>query len=521
MMRVLFRADASTQIGTGHVVRCLALASELRERGCESTFAMRPMQGNLMGEVVAQGHAVIELDLSDELDEGDLVELSVTHQRASGRQARDAKQMMALLAGHPRWDWLVVDHYALGAQWQLSLRPVAGHILVIDDLADRALNCDVLLDQNPQHEGRYRSLVAPQTTQVIGPAFALLRQEFGLARETLQRAPADGRPLRVLVSFGGADPKGVALDAVAALAQCNFAHGHVVVVAGSRNPHLSAMQAACALRGYQCITSTSQMAHLMSTADLCIGAGGTTMIECFVLGLASIVVPIADNQRPGALAARDQGAVVVVDQPAPLRVQAIAAALHELVEQPERLARMSRAAAQLCDGRGAARVAAELQQRVLTLVPAQASDAQRLFDWRNAPETRAHSGSPETITFDGHRRWLAGVLTDPSRRLWIAMLGDEAGQPVGVVRFDAESHAQGLGATISIYRVPGVRGRGWGRAVIARGVALAGQAWPDLDRIDARISPDNQASLRAFAACGFLPGDEPGVHYLSLRSFST
>lgn len=516
MMRVLLRADGGVRIGTGHVMRCLALADELRARGCESSFAMRAMKGHLIAEVSARGYPVIELDAGEEPDEGDLAPW-LARQRDGKRQAADAAQTLAVLSPGHTWDWLVVDHYALGAAWQAPMRAAARHVLAIDDLADREHDCDVLLDQNPQREGRYAGRVASQALLLLGPAHALLRAEFQVARQKLHRQPPQGRQLHAFVSFGGADEQGVALDAVAALGQAGFAAGQAVVVAGGRNPHLPALQAACERLAYQCIASTDRMAELMSAADLCIGAGGTSMIERFALALPGIVVPIADNQRPGALAASGQGAIELVDAEPSARVAAIAGVLRDLVTQPGRLERMGQAAGLLCDARGAVRVAAVLQRQALALVPAAPSDAQRLFEWRNAPETRRHSGAGEEIGLEHHLRWFDGVLRDPARRIWIAQLG---GAPVGVVRFDTQEQEQGLAAVISVYRVPGGQGRGWGSALIAAGAAEAHRAWPGLVRVDARISPDNQASLRAFAACGFAPGPEPDLHHLFLRSAS-
>lgn len=554
-MRVLMRADGGIRMGTGHVMRCLALADELRTRGCECSFAMRATQGHLMDEVRARGYAVVALAAGDDPADGigaqghaagqDDLQAWLARQRDPLRQAADAQETLhALAAAQPGgaltpWDWLVTDHYGLGAAWQTPMRAAAHHILAIDDLADRDLDADLLLDQNPQTAGRYAGRVqgpaCEPARQLIGPAHALLRAEFGEARRVLQRRPVAGRGLdarlRVLVSFGGADEHGAALDAIAALGDCGFGPGQAVVVAGGRNPHLAALQAACAHLGYECLASTGEMARLMAGADLCIGAGGTSMIERFALGLPGIVVPIADNQRPGARAASAQGAIELVDPPpappgpdqaqatAAIRRQAIASALRALLAEPARIDQMAQAAAVLCDAEGARRVAQAMQRHALAFVPAAAADAERLYEWRNHPDTRRHSGDSRVIALADHRQWFAALLQDPARRIWIARLGE--GAPVGVVRFDTQARPEGLAAVISVYLVPGVPGRGWGRAVIAGGVVQAQRAWPGLHSVDAHISPDNQASLRAFAACGFAPGPVPGIHHLLLQRASS
>lgn len=477
MMRVLFRADASTHIGTGHVMRCLALAQELKVRGAACAFAMQALDGHLLREVATQGFAVVEAGADP------------------------------VPAATP-WDWLVTDHYGLDAAWQRAARPFTRRILAIDDLADRPLDCDLLLDQNLQEPGRYDGLVPTHAQRLLGPGFALLRPEFARLR---QAPPARPQSPRVMVSFGGADEYGAALDAVDALARCALEPGQVLVVAGARNPHLEALRERCAQFGFDCLPATDRMAHCMAEASLAVGAGGTTMIERFAVSLPAVVVPIADNQRPGSAAALQAGAIALVDVSRDRRVEAIAQAVRELLGDAGGLAAMAAAAAALCDGLGARRVAERMQLQSLDLRPATARDAQQLHGWRNAPATRAHSGDGKEIAWPDHERWLAGVLGDPARGLWIAGMGEV---PVGVVRFDTE----GEGTTISVYLVPGTQGKGWGRALIAAGVEQARRAWPALRRIDARISPDNQASLRAFAACGFEPGGEPGAHHLMLRS---
>lgn len=515
MMRVLLRADGGLRIGTGHIMRCLALADELRTRGATCTFAMRAMRGHLIDEVRVRGHAVIAMRAGDEPGETDLTSW-LNQQRQPAEQLADAQALLAVLPAGEHFDWAVTDHYALGATWQSAMRPHARRILAIDDLADRAHDCDVLLDQNPQLPGRYDGK-AEGALLLVGPRHALLRPEFLAARSQLQRAATAGRALHALVSFGGADEQGVALDALAALTQSGFGAGQVTVVAGGRNPHLAALDTACKAQGWQCLASTHTMAALMAQADVAIGAGGTSMIERFAMALPCVVVLIADNQRPGGREAHRLGAASFVDVSEAERVPTITAALNALIAAPQALERMSQAAGALCYARGTERVAATLQQLALVLTPTQASDAARLHEWRNHEATRRHSGDGAVIALDAHLRWFDVVLRDPDRRIWIATL---QGSPVGVVRLDTQQEPLGRTAVISVYRVPAGAGdgRGWGCAVIAAGIAHARAQWPDLTRVNARISPDNEASLRAFAACGFTPGPEDGLYCSYLRS---
>lgn len=518
-MRVLLRADGGAALGAGHIMRCLALADELRGRGCYCVFAMRSIGGHLHAEVLARGYAVIPLEFDDEPHAASVMPW-LARLREPRHQIADAEETLracAAISCGLVWDWVAVDHYGLSAVWQDRMRVEAGHILTIDDLADRTHNCDLLLDQNPQISGRYRRHLSRECRLLIGPEYALLRHDFQKTRNELQRQSLPVRPLRVLVSFGAADEQGVALDVITALEECGFGSGQVKVVAGKQNPHLAKLESQCLRLGYQCESFTDHMAELLAASDLGLGAGGVSMIERFCMGLPSIVIPIAENQRPGARHAKALGAIELVDPEPQERVAAIATALRDLMLQPDRLQTMSRAACALCDGRGAGRVAETMQCMGLVARRATPVDMRNLFDWRNAPQTRLHSGAGEVITLENHRRWFDDVLSDSARHMWIAMMGKT---PMGVVRFDTHTEDDELHAVVSVYLVPGTKGRGWGRAVIACGIAQAQRAWPALARIDASISLDNQASLRAFAACGFELGDKANLYHLILRGSS-
>lgn len=509
MMPVLLRCDASARIGTGHVARCLTLADELARRGFAPQFAMRLESGHMAAEVKARGYSLLALPARETVPTLEL-------QRCDAAQIEDAQAVLAAAGanGDAHWDWVVVDHYALGAEWHRALRPATKRLAVIDDLADRAHECDLLVDVNLQQPGRYTPWLPPNAITLLGPAYALLRPEFrGAGRMPVPAAFASSRPLSVLVCFGGADAPGGTLAAVHALAQAGVAPPlQVTVVAGARNPHMAELKQLCGDCGFALLASSNRMAQLMTQADLAIGAGGSMLLERCAMGLPSIVVPIADNQRPGARCALTAGAIALVDIPQPQWTDAIGIALKRLANDADARALMSAAARQLCDGAGAARVAQTLQQGALTLRTAQLSDSDALLQWRNAPQTRRHSGDGHNIPLVTHRRWLDRTLKNPMRRLWI---GEAGGQPRGVLRFDQLD--DGAEAEISVYLVPDAAGKGWGRSLIAAGTATIAREWPQLRAVRARISDDNLASLRAFGACGFEPGQEPGIYRLLLQ----
>lgn len=346
-MRIAFRADASITIGSGHVMRCLSLADRLRAGGAETCFVCRPLPGH-MGELIARrGHTLRWLP---DMRSGPDQPMS---------EAEDAAHTLDLLAKEGRWDWVVVDHYGLTAAWERSMRAVAARILVIDDLADRAHDCDLLLDQNLQEPDRYRRLVPEGCQLLLGPYYALLRPQFAARRQRLQRR--DGRVRRVLVFFGGTDPSGETLKALSALRQIGDHALSIDVVLGQAAPHHASVEAAC--REMPCCTLHCQvedMADLMAAADLCIGAGGSSSWERCCLGLPAIVLAPADNQVALSEVLAQAGAQRYVGPAATVSPDRLAAEITALFTQPESLISMSESGMKLVDGLGAERVSARM-----------------------------------------------------------------------------------------------------------------------------------------------------------------
>ena len=288
---VVIRADASRAIGSGHVMRCLTLAERLRKRGDDVTFVSRELPGNLIAFVEGKGFRVLHLPhhAEDASLTGYATWLTVP-------VTVDAEETLAAVSRHI--DLLVVDSYALDIAWERRLRAVAARIFVIADLANRVHDCDALLDQNFYRDAahRYDGLV-PATCDVrIGPRYALLREEFFAARRSLRTR--DGHLRRVFVFYGGSDLTRETEKAVRALLAVPELRLAADVVVGSSNAHLAEIKALCA--GHENLhlhVQAQNMAALMATADLALGAGGTTTWERCFLGLPALVTVIAENQR--------------------------------------------------------------------------------------------------------------------------------------------------------------------------------------------------------------------------------
>lgn len=295
-MIAVFRVDASTQIGSGHVMRCLTLAQKLKkEKQADVYFAMRLLEGNLIELVKSKGFTVFTLPkapLNDEL-KGYAKWLTVT-------QLEDAEDTKAAISKIPEIDLLVVDSYAIDCEWESMLRPYVKQIMVIDDLANRMHDCDILLDQNYSYNmhNKYDGLVPKTCQKYIGPQYLLLREEFYKAKKHLKKRY--GSIKNILVFFGGSDLTNETKKAIEAIKLLNKPEIKVNVVVGASNKNKEQIKEICSCDEqltFYC--QVNNMAELMNEADLAIGAGGTTTWERCFMELPSIVISIADNQHEG------------------------------------------------------------------------------------------------------------------------------------------------------------------------------------------------------------------------------
>jgi UDP-2,4-diacetamido-2,4,6-trideoxy-beta-L-altropyranose hydrolase len=353
-MKVAFRADASSRMGTGHVMRCLALATELQARGVPSTFICRQHTGNLIAALRDRSLTVSVLPapttIATLVEENYAAWLGVS-------QGEDAAQTLdALRGGNP--DWLVVDHYGLDVEYERLVQACGARLLVIDDLANRPHDCDVLLDQNYSKDGgrRHAGLRPERCELLAGPRYALLAPEYASYRQT--ERVRDGIVRRVLVYFGGADPSDMTGQALTALSAPEFRHLAVDLVIGINHPRREALHAQADARPLTCVHgSRPHLADLMVRADLAIGAGGVTTWERMCLGLPSIVVSIAENQRPTNEALAAAGLIEYIGGVESAGAARMREALGPLLGNRDRLTAFSWRGQRLVDGGGVSRVA--------------------------------------------------------------------------------------------------------------------------------------------------------------------
>ncbi|NTW68473.1 MAG: UDP-2,4-diacetamido-2,4,6-trideoxy-beta-L-altropyranose hydrolase [Chlorobiaceae bacterium] len=355
-MNIAFRADASLQIGTGHVMRCLTLADMLKAAGAQCSFICRNHPGNLISQIQQRGFAVKALPAHAEVCLRGEVQSNYAPWLGAGWD-EDACQTKACI-GDMAVDWLIVDHYALDARWEKEVCSQCHKLMVIDDLADRPHHCDVLLDQNLGRDVRdYHQLVPEGCIILAGPNYALLRKEFAALRDESLHRRTTPQLKHLLITMGGVDQADATGKVLEVLHDCELpADLHITVVMGIYALWLERVQSLARRmpRPTEVKVNVNNMAQLMAESDLAIGAAGSTSWERCCLGLPTLIVVLAENQRKGAAALESSGSVKVVES-----VDAIAKVLpsmFSMLAASNVLQQVGKNSALVTDGHGASRV---------------------------------------------------------------------------------------------------------------------------------------------------------------------
>ncbi|HSI10800.1 MAG TPA: UDP-2,4-diacetamido-2,4,6-trideoxy-beta-L-altropyranose hydrolase [Chthoniobacter sp.] len=474
---LLVRADASAQIGVGHVMRCRALAQAWQDDGGEAVFLSHGLPANVAEELRGEGIST---------EEQPYLPGSENDERATAERAR------ALDAC-----WTVADSYEFGPRFFQQLRESGTQVLAFDD-EDQGAAVHASLVLRP-----WRIAAEPQSAHLDGPAYALLRREFRDLIEAPREIPVQAG--RFLITLGGGDPEnwtGRLLDALAGSNSPLPPDAELVVVVGAANPHAEAL--ADRLRSLpvraRLERATREMARLLAWADLGLSASGSTCWEICALGLPALILPLNSNQLPIATGLASSGAACNLGLAAEFDPMVFSSAVSSLAADQRARSAMSTAGRQLVDGRGAARVVTQLKSKLIHLRPAGADDARLIWEWANDPAVRAASFRSAPIPWEDHERWFAAQLSASTTHFFIAEL---EGKPVGQIRFVVEGNEAIISASMSA----ALRGRRYGSALLVRAAREIFRI-SNIERIVALIKPGNTASLRSFQRAGFHREDD-------------
>ena len=479
-MQIVFRVDSSEEIGFGHLSRCTNLAEELRARGNDVTFVCRDLVGAAVSSLEERLFRTVLLPrTSDTISE----------------RTDAAETISALSGGRP--DWMVLDSYALGIEWETALRPFVEQIAVIDDLDDRSHNCDLFVDQN-YTDRSYQDYLqrTPDSAQVlIVPRYALLDRQFRKLRNTERSALS--KPPKVLVFAGGSDQKDLTGKIVRSLSEFDAGELLVDVVVGSSNSRFKSYEQISYKGNINIHSSGLNFAQLVSIADLSIGAGGTTTWERMCMGLPSIVVSVATNQEPACSKLSQDGLIKYLGRFEEVVESAISGAVREILADETSLSSMSESNQLIVDGLGAIRVAEVISpssESEIKIRKAVASDCFEYFNWASDPTVRSQSLNSASLVWENHKKWFEQKLTSQKAELFVLSVGE---LPVGQVRFDINDESADISYSLDSL----VRGRGWAALCVEKSI----NAFRSRSAVPLRalVKSDNLASRAVFKRLNF------------------
>ncbi|MCA6603797.1 MAG: UDP-2,4-diacetamido-2,4,6-trideoxy-beta-L-altropyranose hydrolase [Pseudanabaena sp.] len=341
MKRLIIRADASTQTGSGHVMRCLALAQAWNDQGGETILVLAEQILALESKLIAEGITLVYLETTIGSDE-------------------DAQQT-ASIANKYAASWVVVDGYQFGAKYQKELKGFGLKILFLDDNghAEHYFS-DLVLNQNISADINIYSSREPYTQLLLGTEYTLLRRDFLKWREWKRLVIPNA--YKILVTLGGSDPENVTLKVIQSLSLIQNNNLDIVVVIGGTNPNYEQLTSFTknSLLSISLQINVGNMDELMAWADIAIAAGGSTNWELAFMGLPSIVITIADNQKAIAAELDRQGAIINLGWHQDVTIEQIGLVLRELIGDRPKRETMSKKGRELVDGNGAKRVISKI-----------------------------------------------------------------------------------------------------------------------------------------------------------------
>lgn len=480
-MNLYIRADADSKIGTGHIMRCIALGQAWQDRG---------------GKVAFLSHCESEVLHHRILDEGfEFVPIDKPHP-----DPQDLKQVFKQLEtrNSELETWLVLDGYHFTQDYQKAIRNGKVHLLVIDDTNHLShYHADILLNQNI-HATKLAYHCGEDTTLLLGTRYLLLRREF-LKYKDWKRGMSD-RAKKIMVTFGGSDPDNVTLKVIKALNSLGDPTLEVKIVAGPANTNISSLEKEIHHSPFaiHLLSSPSNMPELMTWADIAISAGGSTCWELAFMGLPNIITVIADNQRGIAEELGNEGAVINCGWHEDITLKQYVQTLKEIVQDKGKRSSLAEQGKKLVDGNGARRIIRAMFVGQIKLRMAQGNDCELLWKWANDPNVRQSAFNSKNIAWEDHQVWFLNKQNETGCIQYIAL--SEQDVPMGQIRFDIKDSIADIDYSVD----KDFRGMGLGQMLLKKGIELFCTQQEHPITIQGRVKKGNIPSNRTFQECGFL-----------------
>jgi len=512
-LKVVFRVDSSLAIGTGHVMRCLTLAQMLKENGADVKFICRKHEGCLIGKIRSSGFIVHELELFEEAE----VDTRLAHSHWLGATyQKDADDCIDILKAE-KSNWLIVDHYALDEQWQKRLKPYYEKLMVIDDLADRKHQCDILLDQTfGRQQEDYLTLTHEYCKLLLGSKYALLRAEFAKWRPYSLERRNKSEFKQLLINMGGVDVDNVTENVLDELKICNLPNDmNITIVMGGSAPHLESVKSKAITLPYktEVKVDVDNMAEIMANSDIAIGAAGSTTWERCCLGLPTIQIITAKNQLFSAETLAHHNIVKLAKE-----IKEIA---YLLESSSEWMKSVGNSALEICDGMGSYKVFNKMTNYKIILeefgevdlcnyVNLNENDKILALSMRNHPEINKWMHNQDSIPNATHCEFIKSLENKIDQRYFLVK---QKNNIIGSINFSEINLYNSV--EFGIYTNPFLQLKGAGRLLES---AASQYAFIELDvkKIKLEVFSDNERAIHFYNKCGFELVDTKKVNHQNI-----
>lgn len=478
MKPLIIRADASCEIGTGHVMRCLALGQAWQDRGGTVTVITASNSHDLAERVRAEGMDWVVISAKSGSD---------NDARFTGRHAKNTGAV-----------WVVVDGYHFSDSYLGIIKDSGIKILAIDDNGYKTLHhADIILNQNVYASCDMYLNHKPTQTLLLGTTYALIRREFLHKGRAVRQEPEIAK--KILVTLGGSDPENATQKVIEAIRDITGPEGSTaVIITGYNNPHFDALVAATGNSlGIQLIRPTDDMSGLMAWSDMAVIAAGSTAWEMAFMGVPFLTLVIAENQMPVAEGLEKLGAAVNMGWSRLITPESLGSTIRTVMQSRDLRQALSDRVRMLVDGEGAARVIMHLCDEKIRVRPVRREDYMLLWEWANDHSVRGMSFNQNPIPLGDHLAWFDKKYSDRACFQYIAVNKEEV--PVGQIRFEVQDNK----ALVDVSVDRALRDKGLGSEIIRGGIQMLLAEKPGIP-VYAQVKLENVTSVRAFKKAGFV-----------------
>lgn len=488
---LIIRADASPKIGTGHIMRCIALGQAWQNKGGEVTFVSHCESEALKNRIVEEGFVFAGVP-------------------APHPDPTDIEHTLKVLADSGNEAWLVLDGYHFDPAYQKCIRDAGYRLLVIDDRNHLPFyHADILLNQNI-YAPDLKYKCNKDTIQLLGSKYVLLRREFLDYGPKMKKIRAKAK--KILVTMGGADPKNLTLKVIQAIKYLNDSELRVKVVVGPANEKSRSikMELDDAKFEFKVLSDFFDMAQVMNWADVAISAAGSTCWELALLGTPSLFISMADNQRGNSKWFSRQGASICIDS-FNLSTWKLKDKISELIYDYENRKKINKFFRSIVDGNGQKRILEVIKLKSATnfdvvkyMRLANYSDTAPLWVIANEEGVRQNSLNREPITWNTHVKWFRNKIESPSVIFWVVELGGVLGGQVRYEKIDSTT------AELHFSVLPSFRGKKIVPRMINHTFRAACKKL-QVEKLRGIAIDENLPSMRVFEKMGFFPVDSKTV----------